>query len=148
MSCIQHIPVRRFYVTFWFFHMIFPLLLWFCQLVQGVLHVRFSCLTFLFSRIERLELFDEFEEWHMMQASLKPFLVMRKAWASGFSFFVSRLFPAQTKINSSYISNNFWSLFNWMFFRSITVWLMQSVIPWYVYFLVKFALIFSVMIPC
>lgn len=25
---------------------------------------------FLFARIERLELFDEFEEWHMMQASL------------------------------------------------------------------------------
>lgn len=38
------------------------------QLVSDILGKILICNVFLF-RIERLELFDEFEEWYMMQAS-------------------------------------------------------------------------------
>lgn len=45
------------------------------------------------------------------------------------------------------LSNYFLELLNWMVFRSIIAWLMQSMIPWYVYFMAIFALMFSFMIP-
>lgn len=50
-----------------------------CLLSVGKLNIvlniqsRMLMLIFLFVRIERLELFDEFEEWHMMQASILLF---------------------------------------------------------------------------